>query len=285
MSSQTIPVSENQRLMVVTDGSSFSEGAIREALHLAKKCSGKLFAISVLAMNPEYQPMGDYVSDADTTEILTHLESLKARAKLEGVPCETVFRETLQSSYQEIVDESIKRHIDMILIGRRGYTGVTKLLRGELAAQVIGHAPCKVLVIPRAAKIEYKNLLVAIDGSRHSDAAVSEAVHIARRMGSTIILVSTGRTENELLDARLNIEKAVASWQHENLHFETATPLGKSYEKIAEIAESKGVDVIVMGAYGKTGLKKFLMGSSTENVIALAGCAVLVVKSYPTGSS
>jgi len=34
-----------------------------------------------------------------------------------------------------------------------------------------------------------------------------------------------------------------------------------------------------MGAYGKTGLKKLLMGSSTEKVIGLVGCAVLVVNS------
>jgi nucleotide-binding universal stress UspA family protein len=33
-----------------------------------------------------------------------------------------------------------------------------------------------------------------------------------------------------------------------------------------------------MGTYGKTGLKKLLMGSSTEKVIGHAGCAVLVVR-------
>ena len=36
---------------------------------------------------------------------------------------------------------------------------------------------------------------------------------------------------------------------------------------------------IVMGTYGKTGMKKMLMGSSTEKVIGHAGCAVLVVRS------
>ena len=276
--SQACPVSKNERLMVVTEGSSFSEGAIREAIHLAKKCSKKLCAISVLEMNPEYHPMGEYVSDAESSEILGHLESLKARAMQEGLVCETIFRETLQSSYQEIIDESVQRQIDLIIIGRRGYTGVTKLLRGELAAQVIGHASCKVLVIPRAAQIEYKNLLVAVDGSKHSDAAVCEALNIAKSMGSNIILVSAGRTENELKEAKMNSEKGAALARQENIGVLTLTPVGKTHEVIAEIAESRGVDLIVMGAYGKSGLKKFLMGSSTENVIALAGCAVLVVK-------
>jgi nucleotide-binding universal stress UspA family protein len=67
------------------------------------------------------------------------------------------------------------------------------------------------------------------------------------------------------------------NWPRNNIPVETLTPVGRPYDVIAEIAGGRGVDLIVMGAYGKTGLKKFLMGSSTEKVIGLAGCAVLVV--------
>jgi nucleotide-binding universal stress UspA family protein len=63
----------------------------------------------------------------------------------------------------------------------------------------------------------------------------------------------------------------------EGIHVEAVTPRGRSYETIIETAGGSGVDLIVMGAYGKSGLKKILMGSSTERVIGLAGCAVLVV--------
>jgi nucleotide-binding universal stress UspA family protein len=268
----------NGRLMVVTDGSQFSEGAIQEAIRLAGKGSGKLCAISVLEMHPEYQPMGDYVSNEETKEILTSLQILKGRAERAGVLCETVFRETLKSAFQEIHDECQARNIDMIVVGRRGYTGVRKLLKGELAFQIIGNASCQVLVVPRAAKIRYENLLVAIDGSQHSDAAVINAARIAKLNGSNVIFVSAGRTESELSHAKTHIDNAVAMCRHENLKIETLTPLGKPYEVIAEIAEKRKVDLIIMGAYGRSGLPKILMGSSTENVIALAGCAVLVVK-------
>jgi len=279
VSSQASPISENQRLMVVTDGSPFSDGAIREAINLAKRCSGKLYIISVLEMDPEYQPMGDYVPETDTSEILRHLESSKIRALQEGVWCETIFRETLQSAYQEIIAESAKMQIDMIIIGRRGYTGVTKLLKSELAAQVIGHTSCKVLVVPRAATIDYKNLLVAVDGSKHSDAAAYEVINIAKRMGSNIVVISAGRVESELADAKINVERVFELSKQANIQVKTLTPVGKPYEVIANTAESCRADLIVMGAYGKSGLKKFLMGSSTENVIALVGCAVLVVNS------
>lgn len=57
------------------------------------------------------------------------------------------------------------------------------------------------------------------------------------------------------------------------------TPLGRSFNAIVETAGGRGVDLIVMENYGNTGVKKLLMGSSTEKVIGNAGCAVLVVKS------
>jgi nucleotide-binding universal stress UspA family protein len=46
---------------------------------------------------------------------------------------------------------------------------------------------------------------------------------------------------------------------------------------ITETAGGNAVDLIIMGACGKTGLTKSLMGSTAEKVIGLAGCAVMVV--------
>jgi hypothetical protein len=46
------------------------------------------------------------------------------------------------------------------------------------------------LVVPRAAAVEFKNILVATDGSGHANAAVSEAVDIAERCGSQLIAAS-----------------------------------------------------------------------------------------------
>ncbi|MDA8079809.1 MAG: universal stress protein, partial [Nitrospiraceae bacterium] len=73
-------------------------------------------------------------------------------------------------------------------------------------------------------------------------------------------------------------DKAAELAQTEGVSVEAVTPLGRSFNAIVETAGGRGVDLIVMGTYGKTGVKKLLMGSSTEKVIGNAGCAVLVVK-------
>jgi nucleotide-binding universal stress UspA family protein len=277
-SAQFCPIGKLEKLLLATDRSEFSEGAVREAIAFAKKCSSKLYVVSVLESNPEYETIGSDVFEREEAEALAYLKSVQERAAREGIDCETILHEAADPS-QAIVDEAGKKKVDIIVIGRRGRTGLMKVLMGKAAAKVIAHAPCKVLVVPRAAKIEYRNILVATDGSEHSNAAVTEAIGIAKRCGSTILAVSVLRDAHEREEATAHVNKVVALAHQEGIPVEPLTPVGRSFDVIVETAGGRGVDLIVMGTYGKTGLKKFLMGSSTEKVIGNAGCAVLVVKS------
>jgi len=124
--------------------------------------------------------------------------------------------------------------------------------------------------------------LVATDGSEHSIAAASEALGIAQRCGSDIIAVSVAHSDIELKKAETNVGRIVEMAQKDGIPVAALTPVGKSYDVIVETAGGRAVDLIVMGTYGKTGLRKMLMGSTTEKVIGHAACAVLVVKAKQT---
>ena len=43
-----------EKIMVLTDGSKCSEGAVREAINMAKSCVSRLFLMSVIEINPEF---------------------------------------------------------------------------------------------------------------------------------------------------------------------------------------------------------------------------------------
>jgi nucleotide-binding universal stress UspA family protein len=273
----TCPIGKLEKLLLATDRSEYSEGAAREAINFAKTCSSRLTVLSVLETNPEYETIGSKFFEQEEKEALQNLESIKARAKKDGVNCDTALLEG-GGPANSIVDFATEKKVDMIVVGRRGRKGLAKLLIGEVASKVIGHAPCKVLVVPRAAVIGYKNILVATDGSAHGNAAVSEAIAIAKRTGSKLIALSAMRDESERAEAAQHARTAAELAQKEGVHAEAVTPLGRSFNTIVETAGGRGVDLIVMGNYGKTGVKKLLMGSATEKVIGSAGCAVLVVK-------
>ena len=273
----TCPLSGLRKILLATDGSQFCEGAIREASRFATNCSSKVYAMSVVEVLTDYEGFSPQKIEAMMDlEIKKHLETVKSRALNEKIDCEIVIAHG--EAYSEIVDAAAAKNVDMVVIGRRGKTGLAKLFMGEVAAKVIGHAPCRVLVVPKASKIEFKNLLVATDGSEHSEQAVAEAIGIAKCCGSELLILSAMRDESEQKEAQTVVSKAAELAQKEGVSAETLTPVGRSYDVIVETAGGRGVDLIVMGTYGKTGLKKMFMGSSTEKVIGHAGCAVLVVK-------
>jgi len=51
-------------------------------------------------------------------------------------------------------------------------------------------------------------------------------------------------------------------------------------EEILRVAEEKEMDLIVMGTYGKSGVKHLLFGSTAETVVRHAGCPVLTVRHH-----
>jgi len=274
---QSCPVSKLEKLLVATDRSVFSEGAIAAAIFFAKHCSSKLYVMTIVEKNPEYETAGAELLQKETEEAARYLSSLKVRALEELPSCETILRRGDNAS-RLIVEEATQKKIDMIAVGRRGRSGLEKVLLGSAAAKVIGHAPCKVLVVPRATRIGYKNILVATDGSEHASIAGTEAIEIAKRTGSRLIVISVVPSEDQKEKGRANAGDIALAAQQAGVHAEKMALVGKPHEIIAETAKSMGVDLIVMGAYGKTGLKRLLMGSTTEKVIGLAGCAVLVAK-------
>ncbi|WP_417914460.1 universal stress protein [Candidatus Electronema sp. JM] len=266
-----------QTLLLATDGTEYSEGAVREAINFAKKCGSTIYAISAVPTMTDYEGFSaQAVEESMEAKVREHLAKLKARAEQAGAKCETIL--VSGEPHQCIVDAAEAKNVDMIVVGRRGAKWLNKMLLGEVAAKVIGYSSRKVLVVPRAAQITYQNILVATDGSSNSEAAVQEAVAIAKQCGGKVIALSSIRTIYEQENATANVNKVVELGKKEGVAVETLTPMGRSYETIVEAAGGRGVDLIVVGTYGKTGLTKMLMGSSTERVIGLVGCAVMVVK-------
>lgn len=275
--STSCPVGKAEKLLLATDGSEFSEGAIREAIKFAAQCSSKLYAMSVIEILVESEAFPPQkIEDLREAEAKKHLEAVRSRALKEKVDCEIIISHG--DPEQEIIEEAARRGVDMVIVGRRGTRRIERLLMGEVAAKVIGQVRCKVLVVPRAAVIGYKNILVATDGSGHSMAAVEEATKIAKKCGSRLLIISAARDGSELQEAETNAVIAAELAKKEGVSAETLTPVGRSYDVIVETAGGRGMDLIVMGTFGKSGIRKMLMGSSTEKVIGKAGCAVLIVK-------
>jgi len=290
------PTSGIERLLLSTDGSEYSKGAVSEAIKLAKKCSSKLSVVSVIETNPQFEAMAPQVVEKSERETREYLESVQEKARKEGIDCNLIILRG-EDSYKYIVDEAVKNKSSMIVMGKRGRTGIKRLMMGSVTARVIGHSPCNVLVVPSEAHVEFKIIVLAIDGSRYSVPAASEAIGTAKRNGSKLVVVSVVLSESitpldisfsegqrdriantELKEAEKNVKAVKDAAQKEGVSVEGFVLSGIPYEAIINIANERKADLIVVGSHGKTGLEKLLVGSVAERVIVLSTCAVLVVK-------
>lgn len=143
-------------------------------------------------------------------------------------------------------------------------------------------------------------IAVGTDFSEASDTAVSQAMHIARHTGAELLLVHAG----SLPAAASEVPESVSSTMEE---FDTMVREAASADKnalenlrerlsgqgvevshalvdgfpdaaLCDTAKESGADLIVTGTHGRTGVKRFLLGSVAERVVRLAHRSVLVAR-------
>ena len=266
-----------EKLLVCTDGSPDSQGALAGTLALARTCGSKIYILQVLEFNPEFEAVAPELVAARESQVHDFLASCRAEAEKLEVPIETRVRRS-EAAYEGIVAEAQDIKPDLIIMGRRGGSRLSRLLMGNVTARVIGYSPFNVLVVPQKVSLEFKKILVASDGSPYSYAAWDEALFITQRVGGRLMAISVAREERELPTAAAIVKRLEKEAGYKGITIETLVVQGRPFEAIVRAANEKQAGLIVMGTLGMTGLTSLLMGSVTERVIATAPCPVMVVK-------
>jgi nucleotide-binding universal stress UspA family protein len=144
-------------------------------------------------------------------------------------------------------------------------------------------------------------ILLAIDGSLHSQSAVDEVARRPWPSGSTIRVMSVFQTYTPpatefVAGATLdNVRQRLATGAEEiatraadalknvGVSTETVVREGDPRSAIVDEADEWGADLIVVGSHGRTGLKRWLLGSVAQAVVGHASCSVEVVRQRKTG--
>ena len=278
------------KILVAMDGSEASTNALRQSFKLA--FDGKKW-LTVVTVNPPYQGDLSLIGVGNIGSVLKGPgEKILAEA-LEIAEAEKASIKTRLEEgepYQKIISAAEEERCELLVLGRRGKSRLERALMGSVTAKVIGHYKGKVLVVPRGASLGWKNILVAADGSKFSEAAVEEAINYARSYDGCLSVVSAVDVTDEfeaqapgLLDkmiakARAYLEDLKKKITEAGIKAEIFVRQGEPYEVIIDLASQLNADTIVMGTHGRTGITRIFMGSVTARVIGHAPCPVLVVK-------
>jgi len=149
---------------------------------------------------------------------------------------------------------------------------------GAVGKKVIGNAPCKVLIVPVGATLNFERILIATDGSVYSQIAAAEAIGTAKRFGSELIIVSVAKRDKNIPYAEESVKMVKEAAEREGVKIQTVVAKGEPFAQIVDVANKNTAGLIVMGTYGKTGIEKFFMGSVTERVIGTSARPVMVVR-------
>lgn len=138
----------------------------------------------------------------------------------------------------------------------------------------------------------FKKILVAVDGSKHSDKAAQYARGVARTQGAELILLHCAgnipriiggsareKLEKDLMDAgRKLVENYKGLCDGFTVCYNIEVRIGDPANVLIKFAEENGVDLIVMGSRGLTDLEGLLLGSVTHHVLQRTCCPVLIVR-------
>jgi nucleotide-binding universal stress UspA family protein len=266
------------KLMVCTDGSDEGQNAVAVALELARACDSQVIAVQVLHVVPEFQAVAPDLPATLGKAVRENMAVIKAAADKLGVALKIVTPEG-QLPHAAIVATAEKIRPDLVIMGRCGKTALGRILMGNVTARVIGNSPINVLVVPRGAAIGFQRILVASDGSPYSQAAWELALAMAKQAKSRLIGVAVAPEEGDIIESKAIIRRMLTAATLAGVPMKGVNPQGVAADSgIVQQAIKNEVDVIVVGSYGRTGLKKLLMGSVTERVIGDSPCPILVVK-------
>lgn len=272
---------EAKILLLATDGSSFSDGAIQEAIFICQARNARLIVLHVVSIDAESVRAAHSLLIQRQQEIEPHLTQLRKMADDSGITIEVLFISTSDPA-KAIVEQARLHHADVIIMGRHGKAARMSLLVGNMTAKVISQGFPQVLVVPKDFVISGTHVLLAVDNSPNSTMAARELLSIGQRCHTLqrVTVMSVVKHPADLPQAQKLVNDVCQRTRESGLKAscEPLALVGNIVDSIVQFADNEKVDMILVGGRGrKNSMAKMLMGHVTENVIGRAPCAVLVV--------
>ena len=123
------------KILVAVDGSETSINAAGYAIAMAKKDNAQLIALTVM------------VKENDKVEAQQWFDKIGKKAQENNIQLKTEIIDIPMSVEGAILNYAESENVDLIVIGTRGRSGITRMLLGSVASEVVTYAICPVMVV------------------------------------------------------------------------------------------------------------------------------------------
>ena len=232
----------------------------------------------------------------------TGVQLRKVGEQLQKVGWETETDVVLGRPRQAISQIAATRKADMVMVGSNEAGALTRLFLGSTAGSALRQVPCSVEVVrplPRKASTSGLRILVATDGSDHSNMALRSVASRPWPEGSKVKVISIPEPFMALGEfpyfelkeiENLNTRAIKRAQRHAaagakllskaglESAVETPLPRDSAAREILKEAERWKADLVVLGSHGRRGFERLTLGSVSEHVALHAPCSVEVIR-------
>ena len=278
-------------IIVATDFSARSDAAIRHGIEVARSTGATLRVVHVVETPEDH--WGPLRSALEHWQ--AHVERRLAR-QVEPYTADDI------DMTQEIVDapsvveglQSIANtyHADLLIVGSRGLTGLKQILLGSAARRALRTVETHVMVARGdAPATSYQRVLIPTDFSVPAEKALQLALALAAPDARFDLVhfwsVPEAARGDEYSDLVIDTLAASVKKRGQKLLESflqdapnaTFSPIQASPERgIAKRLESGDYDLVVVGSFGRSKLRRWLLGSVAEHTARIAPCAVAVAR-------
>jgi nucleotide-binding universal stress UspA family protein len=283
-----------RKILVPVDGSHSCLHAKMLAFSIARKFKSKVTVVHVVShefMHPElkaqYQLPPSILHRIDEAylqagkKIIRNAEEMFREAKIDVDARLLTYEDPAELLLELVKDE----RYDLVVIGNRAEHQSERYSLGSVTEKVARHADCPVLIVKKKPKVQ--KILTAVDGSKHADKALEYAVQLAKNYSANLALLHVEEDKlvriggPQVVDCVGTVGECIlkdASTKVQGVSFDKMLEFGSPAEIIIKMAKKANVDLIVVGSRGLSSVRRFLLGSVSDDISMHARSSVLIVR-------
>ncbi len=287
-------------LLVATDGSTSSEAAFPAAMLLADHMHADVEVLSVietLPVIPDYPSTTQiaYLSEAMNPEVFRRRASEQVKSlgdRAAGWPIDV----EPGNPVTVIAREARERNARMIVIGLNHHDRLDRLLWGDTMLGLIRRGDAPVLAASPAFKSLPRRVVVAVDFSRASAAALRAALMLLEEPATVYLAHVKVASELPLSEMALwdreydlslpeSFDRVIAGLDiSAGIRIERVTLQGSIAKEILKFAESVDANLLVAGSHGRGALGRLVVGSVATHLLRGTSCSIMIVPRAATTS-
>lgn len=295
------------RILFPTDFSAVAEDAFSHAAHLALRYDAEVYVFNVVTpkeatdLNPmKYLPLEEVEGRTGMFYMPPEQVKVTTPAASEGRVRVTYGQIESVSPAHAIIEQAKADDIDLIVMGTHGRRGFDRLLSGSVSEEVVRQAPCPVFTVLAGEEPTpgpyVDHVLAPVDLSAQSETIADYAAELAETYNARLTLLHvveqaayptvygvdpiTPELPNVEAKAREAMEELGERVRQQAPDVQTVVTTGYAARDIVDYVEDHNADMVVMATHGRTGLKRFVIGSVAEKVVRTAPCPVFTLRTF-----